>query len=237
MTGIARPIETSVRKMPIDGEEPQRLFRPVQFQDGAENPEAVAPGVELAERALRPGVIGRLDLGDRQRQFERVHAELGLDLEAVRQHRKGFDEAAREHAVAGKNILEGLAEHRRRGSWSASSCRCDGRADRRPPPGRRESPPPCRDDPTAAARSCAARWRRHRSRRRRPARRCRHRHRRTSAAPRGPCPGGVRCAPRRRPRAPPRRCGPSNCCRRRRSRPRAAPCGNRRPRSRPRLPR
>src|SRR6266436_3029879 len=68
-----------------------------------------------------------------------------------------------------------------RESRSASGCRCDGRADRRPPPGRRASPPPCRDAPIAAHRSCAARWRRHRSHRHRPAHRRRRRYRRTSA--------------------------------------------------------
>src|SRR5205807_1540318 len=94
------------------GEKPQRLFRPVEFQDGAENSKAVAPGIELAERSFGAGIIGRLDLGDRQRQFKRVDAQLGFYLEAIRQHRKGLDEAAREYPIAGKNILEGLTEHR-----------------------------------------------------------------------------------------------------------------------------
>ena len=39
------------------------------------------PGIELGEGAFRPRVIGRLDLGDRQRQFERMDAQFGLDLE------------------------------------------------------------------------------------------------------------------------------------------------------------
>ena len=58
------------------------------------------------------GVIGRFDLCDGQRQFERVDAEFGLDFETIRQHRKRFDETPREYPVAGKDILEGLAEHR-----------------------------------------------------------------------------------------------------------------------------
>ena len=37
------------QERPDDREKPQRLFRPVQLQDGAENPETVAPGVQLAE--------------------------------------------------------------------------------------------------------------------------------------------------------------------------------------------
>ena len=41
-----------------------------------------------------------------------MHAQLGFDLETIRQHRKGFDEAARKHAVAGQDVLECLAEHR-----------------------------------------------------------------------------------------------------------------------------
>src|SRR5437870_5092131 len=82
------------------------------LQDGAENPEPVAPGVELAEGTLRARIIRRFDLRHRQRQFERVHAQFGLDLETVRQHRKGLYETAREHAVAGQNVLERHAEHR-----------------------------------------------------------------------------------------------------------------------------
>src|SRR5437773_1074419 len=78
----------SSQENPNRTEETQRFFRPVEFQDGAENAKAGAPGVELAERALRPGVIRRFDLGDRQRQLQRVDAELGFDLEAVGQHRK-----------------------------------------------------------------------------------------------------------------------------------------------------
>ena len=176
-------------------EEPQRLFRPVKFQDGAENPKPVAPGVELADRAFRPRIIRRLDFGNRQRQFERVHAEFGFDLETIRQHRKGFDEAAREHAVAGKDILEGLAEHRREKAGQhpvAGAVAGPVGGDRLIDAKAHHHVEMVVD---AGFRSCAARWRRHRSRRRRPAHRCRRRHRRTCAGPRGPCPGGARCAP------------------------------------------
>ncbi|OIQ74934.1 hypothetical protein GALL_434080 [mine drainage metagenome] len=42
-----------------------------------------------------------------------MDTQLGFDLEAVRQHRKGFDKSPREYPVPGKNILEGLTENRR----------------------------------------------------------------------------------------------------------------------------
>jgi hypothetical protein len=42
-----------------------------------------------------------------------VNDQFGLDLKAVRQHRKRFDEAAREHPVAGEDVVESLAEHAR----------------------------------------------------------------------------------------------------------------------------
>ena len=161
-------------------------------------------------------IIGCRDLGNRQRQLERVHAELGLDLESVGQHGKGFHEAAREHAVAGQNILECLAEYRREKSGQH-------------PVARAVAGPVGRDRLVDAQADHhvevfgeqlldhgAARWAHHRWRRHRPAHRRRHRCRRTSGAPHGPCPDASRCAPRRRPRGPPPGCGPSNCCRRRR---------------------
>jgi len=50
--GNREPIATSIRNRPIRREEAQRLFGAVEAQDGAENAKTVAPGVELAERAL-----------------------------------------------------------------------------------------------------------------------------------------------------------------------------------------
>ena len=41
-----------------------------------------------------------------------MHGQLGLDLEAAGEHRERFDEAARERAVTGQNVFEGVAEHR-----------------------------------------------------------------------------------------------------------------------------
>jgi hypothetical protein len=64
------------------GKEPERALGTVQLDDGAEDADAVAPSVELGVRPLRPRVIGRLDLGDRQFELERMHAQFGLDLEA-----------------------------------------------------------------------------------------------------------------------------------------------------------
>src|SRR6185312_16726920 len=90
-----------------------RLFRAIKLQDRIENPHAVAPGVELADRSLGAGVIRRFDLGDRKRELKRMNAELGLDLETIGQYREGVDKAAGKYPVARKNILEGLAEHRR----------------------------------------------------------------------------------------------------------------------------
>ncbi len=40
-----------------------------------------------------------------------MHGQLGLDLEAGRQRREGFDEAARHHPVAGQHVAQLLAEH------------------------------------------------------------------------------------------------------------------------------
>src|SRR6185312_10251403 len=79
--------------------------------DGPQDAEAVAPGAELRQRALRPRVIGRLDLGHGEAELKRVYGQLGLDLEARGQQRERLDEAAREHAVARQHVGEAAAEH------------------------------------------------------------------------------------------------------------------------------
>ena len=189
--------------------------------------QSVAPGAELRHRPFRPRVVRRLDLGHRQFELERVNRQLGLDLEAARQHRKRFHEAPREHPVAGQDIGEGRAEHRGDEGGQQPVSGAVAAAVRRLRPPRRAPPPPCRAGPRSAARSSRARSARRRWRRRRPERRRRRRRRRTSAAPRCPCPGGSPAAPPRRPRGRPRRCGRWNCCRRRRRSPPAARPGNR----------
>ena len=68
------------------------------------------PGAELRHRPLRARIVRGGDLGHRQLQLERVHAKLGLDLKAPRQHRKRLHEPPREHAVARENIAEGRVE-------------------------------------------------------------------------------------------------------------------------------
>src|SRR3546814_9590258 len=91
-------------------EERQRALLLGEAQDCAQDAEAVPEGAELAERALRALLVGRHDLAHRHAQFQGVHRQLGLDLEALRQSREGLHEAAREHAVAGEDIVEALAE-------------------------------------------------------------------------------------------------------------------------------
>src|SRR3546814_3882623 len=93
-----------------DREERQRALLLGEAQDGAQDAKAVPEGAELAERALRTLLVGRHDLAHRHAQFQGVHCQLGLNLETLRQGRKGLHEAARERAVAGEDIVEALAE-------------------------------------------------------------------------------------------------------------------------------
>src|SRR3546814_3684896 len=69
-------------------EERQRALLLGEAQDGAQDAEAVPEGAELAERALRALLVGRHDLAHRHAQFQGVHRQLGLDLEALRQSRE-----------------------------------------------------------------------------------------------------------------------------------------------------
>src|SRR5262249_56828302 len=78
--------------------------------DGEWDWAAIRPGAELRRRPWGARVVRRRNLGHRQLQLERVHAKLGLDLKAPRQHRKRLHEPPREHAVAGENIAEGRVE-------------------------------------------------------------------------------------------------------------------------------
>ena len=109
VTRMAKSIETMLKKADR-AEEAQWLFPTIKLHDGAENTETVFPRAELAGRALRPREIGRLDLGDRQRELQRMNAQFGLDLEAIGKHWEGFEEAPREDAISGQHIFEVLTE-------------------------------------------------------------------------------------------------------------------------------
>jgi len=91
-------------------EEQHRPLDAVERDDRAQDAPAVRIGAELGGRAFGAGEIGRLDLGDGHLEFERMDADLGLDLESGRQHRKTFDEAAREDTVARQDVRKAAAE-------------------------------------------------------------------------------------------------------------------------------
>ena len=80
-------IAASARKIPITLEEAQRPLRAVQLQHGAEDAKLSRHWFE--NKPSGRAYIGRLDLGDRQRQFQRVDAELRLDLEPARDGGEG----------------------------------------------------------------------------------------------------------------------------------------------------
>ena len=93
-----------------DAEEQDRPLDAIEGDDRAQDAPAVAIGRELADRSFRARAIGGHHLGHRHRQFERMDADLGLDLEAGGQHREALDEAAREDAIARQDIGEAPAE-------------------------------------------------------------------------------------------------------------------------------
>src|SRR3546814_12687126 len=98
------------RRVLFRSEERQRALLLGEAQDGTQDAKAVPEGAELAERALRTLLVGRHDLAHRHAQFQGVHCQLGLNLETLRQGRKGLHEAARARAVAGEDIVAALAE-------------------------------------------------------------------------------------------------------------------------------
>ena len=108
---MAKPTEAIASARPMPAEKRQRPFGAIEAYDRAQDAQTVAPSVELGGRAFRPRVIGRVDFRHRQPQFERVDGELGLDLEAARQHGERLHEAAREYAVARQHVLEARPEH------------------------------------------------------------------------------------------------------------------------------
>ena len=73
-----------------------------------------SPSAQVCSFDCDPDGRGRVaarDFRDRHLQFQRVHGELGLGLEAARQRREGFDEAAGERAIAGQHVGDASAEH------------------------------------------------------------------------------------------------------------------------------
>ena len=67
-------------------------------------------GAQLAFGACGALAEFGLHLVGRHFELERVDRQLGLDLEPARHHGEGFDEAAREHAVAAQHVGETVAE-------------------------------------------------------------------------------------------------------------------------------
>src|SRR6185503_8704803 len=79
--------------------------------DRPQHPDAVPYGPELAHRAWRTGAVGRVNFGNRQPKLERMHGQLGLDLETLRQAWKGLGKAPGKHPVAGQHVGEAVAEY------------------------------------------------------------------------------------------------------------------------------
>src|SRR3546814_12537639 len=78
------------RRVLFRSEERQRALLLGEAQDGTQDAKAVPEGAELAERALRTLLVGRHELARRHAQFQGVHCQLGLNLETLRQGRKGL---------------------------------------------------------------------------------------------------------------------------------------------------
>ena len=85
-------------------EERQWLVFANHAEDGAHHLDAVAHGVELADGTLGAVAVLNRHLKQAQIVVQRVDGHLGLNLEASRKHRIGFDEREREGAVAGHDI-------------------------------------------------------------------------------------------------------------------------------------
>lgn len=80
-----------------------------QARDGGEHEHAVGVGRQLALRSL--GAVAVVDghVGHAPAAVDGPDRDLGLDLEALRHDGHGLDEGAREGAVAGHDVLEGVA--------------------------------------------------------------------------------------------------------------------------------
>lgn len=85
-------------------EERQRLILANHVEDGAHHLDAVAHGVELADGTLGAVAVLNRHLKQAQIVVQRVDGHLGLNLEASRKHRIGFDEREREGTVAGHDV-------------------------------------------------------------------------------------------------------------------------------------
>ena len=85
-------------------EKRQRLILANHAEDGAHHLDAVAHGVELADGTLGAVAVLNRHLKQAQIVVQRVDGHLGLNLEASRKHRIGFDEREREGTVAGHDV-------------------------------------------------------------------------------------------------------------------------------------
>ena len=110
MTGI---------EMPTANEHDERRDRRVEREgtlvvqqpgDHPHDPEAVVVGAQLAGRPLGAVLEPDRHLGLRHAGVDRVHGELGLDLEGPRDGRERLDEPAGEHAVAAEHVVDRSAE-------------------------------------------------------------------------------------------------------------------------------
>lgn len=80
------------RMAPSPPKKRQRLVFANHAEDGAHHLDAVAHGVELADRTLGAVAVLNRHLKQAQIVVQRVDGHLGFDLEAARQHGVGFDE-------------------------------------------------------------------------------------------------------------------------------------------------
>lgn len=80
-----------------------------QARDGGEHEHAVGVGGKLALRSLGAVAVVDGDVHHAPAAVDGPDRDLGLDLEALRHDGHGLDEGAREGAVAGHDVLEGVA--------------------------------------------------------------------------------------------------------------------------------
>ena len=108
---MARPIDDDGERDAERAEQRQRPLGAIELQHRPQNAKAVVPGRELRRRSGRPRIIRRRYFAHRQFELQRMHRQFGLDLKAAGEDRKRFDEAPREHPIAGQDIGEGAAEN------------------------------------------------------------------------------------------------------------------------------